>query len=215
MAKKLIYTLIISIIFFNPALAETQSAYLKHDKYQFKIKPNFDDKELLQMADKNMELSEKAKNEADKKYHLREAMKYYFLLEQVKKDSIDAQIGLGRVYDEMSRDELAKKHFYNAYNFDKYNPKMNLYFADYYYKRHDLVNAIHYYNMAYNCGYSNSHQLNYKMGKTYEKLADLESAKKFYINAHKLNEKYTELVNKIHSLESVDYSKSQYYLFNK
>lgn len=215
MIKKIIYILIFSIVFTTAVYAKPQKLYAKYVKNNCEFNTESDDKELLQKADKNIELAETAKTDADKKYHLQEAMRYYFMLEQMKKDSIEAQIGLGRIYDAMNRDELAKTHFYNAYNFDKYNPKMNLYFADYYYKRHDLVNAIHYYGMAYNYGYSNSHQLNYKMGKTYEKLADLESAKKFYINAHKLNEKYTELTNKIKALEKIDYSKSQYYLFNK
>lgn len=218
MIKKLLYILILSIIFINPVLAKTQNAYLKYsgkyDEHQYKFRPG-DEEKFLKNADLNMILAERAKTNVDRKFYLQEAMHYYFLLEQVDKSSIEAQIGLGRVYDEMKFDRFAKEHFFHAYNFDNHNPKMNLYFGNFYYKRNDFVTAINYYKVAYQYGYSKNYFLNYMLGRTYEKLADIENAKKFYSTAFILNPKDTELANKIRLLDELNYSQSQYYLFRK
>jgi tetratricopeptide (TPR) repeat protein len=180
--------------------------------YKFKAD---DDKVFLYNAEKNMRLFDKAKTQINKDFYLKEAMHYYFLLEQADKSSIEAQIGLGRIYDEMGLDNFAKKHFFNAYNYDNQNPKLNLYFADFYYKRNDFINALKYYNIAYKSSFSNNYYINYRLGKVYEKLADIETAKRFYKQALKLNRNNQDLINKIRSLDELNYSQSQYYLFQK
>lgn len=216
-----IYILISSVISSNLVYAQPQQAYIKLvEKYgakpasQYKFNKS-DEKEFLRKADENMEQYEKSILKEHREYHLKEAMHYYFLLEKANSSSIDAQIGLGRVYDEMNQDRLAKKYFFNAYNFDKNNPKMNLYLADFYYKRHDFVTAFRYYDMAYKYGYANNYSLNYQMGLLHEKLADIENAKRYYRTALALNPKNVELHHKIGSLEKLNYSQSQYYLFHK
>lgn len=218
MIKKLIsITIYILILLITPvasAFGETQNAYLQYNGYQYKFKKG-DDIKFSQNADKNMRLFENSQTNTDKMFYLQEALRYYFLLSQADANSINAQIGLGRVFDEANLDRYAKEHFFNAFNMDSHNPKMNLYFADFYYKRNDLINAIHYYNMSYKWGYSNNYYLNYQLGKVYEKLADIESAKKFYKIALKLNPQNNELRNKIGLLEDLNYSQSQYYLFKR
>lgn len=218
MIKKLtymvIYILIFSLMFISPVLAKTQKAGVKYNGYEYAFKPG-EEKIFLQNADKNMQLFEKAKTNTDKIFYLKEAMRYYFLLEQADKSSIEAQIGLGRVYDEMKFDRFAKEHFFNAYNFDNNDPKMNLYFANFYYKRNDFIMALRYYNRAYKYGYSKNYYLNYRIGQAYEKLADIENAKKFYKSASILNPQNVELNNKIRLLDELNYAQSQYYLFHK
>lgn len=218
MIKKLIYMLIyilsISIIFISPILASPYNAHIKYNGQEYAFKPG-DEKKFQQNADKNMQLFEKAKRPQEKLFHLKEAMRYYFLLSQADTSSIKAQIGLARVYDEMKQDRYAKKHFFNAYNFNYENPEMNFHFANFYYKRSDFINALHYYNRAYRFGYSDNYYLNYRLGNVYEKLADIENAKKFYTKAALLNPKDSELINKIRLLDDLNYSQSQYYLNKK
>lgn len=215
MIKKLIYISIFFIILCcNTAWAETQRGYVQYNGCSYAFKSG-DDILFLKQANKNMFLWEKAENLSKKKIYLQEAMRYYFMLLQINKDSIDARIGLGRVYDEMKLDRYAQKHFFSVYNIDSQNAKNNFYFANFYYKRNDLVTALSYYTKAYNKGYADSYFLNYRLGVIYEKLADVEKAKQFYKKAFNLNSKSVELANKIQSLEDLDYSGSQYYLFNK
>lgn len=214
MIKKLIYIIILFIILTVPVFAKVQKASVKYEDAQYAFKSG-DEGKFLKRADDNMELYEKSILEMDRNYYLEQAMRYYFLVDKVNKSSIDAQIGLGRVYDAMNQDKLAKKCFFRAYNFDKNNPKLNLYIANYYYKRNDLVEAFHYYDIAYKHGFSNNYYLNYRMGLLHEKLADLETAKNFYLKAYNLNTKALDLAGKIRSLDKVNYSQSQYYLFHK
>jgi len=214
MIKKLIYILILFISIGNFTLAATQNASVQYDgcKYSFK---KGDETKFLKNANANFSLFEKAKNISDKVYYLQEAMRYYFLLSQITPNSIDAQIGLGRVYDEMKLDKYAKKAFYTAFDFNPKSPKVNLYFGDFYYKRTDYINALFYYKRAYQYGLSRSYDLNYKHAIIYEKLADIESAKKFYTIAFNLSPQNSELENKIRLLDDLNYSQTQYYLYRK
>lgn len=162
-----------------------------------------------------MHMCEKAKTPQEKSHYLQNAMRNYFMVAQANRNSIEAQIGLGRVYDEMHMDNYAKKHFFIAYNMNNQNPKMNYYFADYYRKRNELTTAIKYYNTSYNNGLSDNFSLNYQMATVYEKLADIENAIKHYTMASRLNPNSRELTKKIRLLDDLNYSGSQYYLYRK
>lgn len=214
MIKKIIYILITIIIINNHAMADTQHGHVKHDDFMYKFAPG-DKVNFLKKADGYMEKWAVATTPQDKAFYLANAMRNYFMLAKLDQSSIDAQIGLGHVYDEMNADKYAQKHFFIAYNMDNKNPKLNYYFGNYYKKRNELAEAMEHYKIAYNAGYSNNYFLNYQMADTYEKLADVENAKKFYIRAQKLNPKVTDLNNKIRLLEDLNYSGSQYYLFDK
>lgn len=210
MIKKITYILIFILLFTGFAFARTKDAYIQYNGYKYEFRPG-DEIKFLNNADNNMLLYEKSGNQPNRRFYLQEAMRCYFLLSQINPGSVDAQIGLGRIYDEVKLDNLAKKHFFNALNFDNRNIAANLYFANFYYKRNDLIQALHYYKIAYESGYSSNYYLNYMLGSIYEKLADIESAKKFYAYALKLNSQdNNELRNKIRLLNELNYSQSQY-----
>lgn len=214
MNKKLIYILILFIFCTNSAFGEIRHAGVDYDGFQYTFKPG-DEEIFLKNADKNFIMSEKAQTSAEKVFYLQEAMRYYFLLSKINPASLEAQIGLARIYDELNLDKYAKQYFFNAFNFNNKNPKTNLYFGDFHYKRGDLLAAVYFYKRAYQFGYSKDYKLNYKIGTIYEKLADIETAKIYYINAIKLEPKNTELANKIRLLDELNYGNSQYYLFRK
>lgn len=214
MIKNLIYILILFISFANASIAQTQDGYLDYNVYEYIFQPQ-DNIKFLSNANKNMQMYEKTTDETAKKKYLQEATRYYFMLSQSDKTSIEAQIGLGRIYDEMKLDRLSKEHFFRAYNMDKNNPSLNYYFANYYYKRNDLINALKHYQAAYGNGYAANYYLNYRLGMLYEKLADIESSRNFYSKALKYNSKFQDARNKIRLLDDLNYSQSQYYLFKK
>lgn len=212
MIKKIIYILILIVISVQIVCAKTENAYLEYSGFTYEFAPG-DDVKFSNNANKNLILAEKTKSQVNKRFYLNEAMRYYFLLAKFNPNSVEAQIGLGRVYDSLGMDKYAQKHFYNAINLDMHNPKVNYYFGNYYFARNDFINAQNYYNIAYRFGYIKNYYINYKLGTIYEKLGDIETAIKYYYFALRLNPKNVELRKKIRSLDDLKYSHSQYYLF--
>jgi len=214
MIKKLIYTLIIFITCANFTLAQPKNARLEYNSSGCSFK-NFNIKKVLKTADTDMLLAQKSKTTDDVKKYLNDAMKNYYIATQIDSSTIDGHIGLGRVYDIMNLDKLAKENFFTALNIETNNPRANFYFGDFYFRREDYLNAFTYYSIAYKHGLSKNYELNYRLGVINEKLADIETAKIFYINAIKLKPKNDELYEKIRLLDDLNYGESQYYLFKK
>lgn len=212
MIKKLILILILTLATVNTTLAQTECGGVEYEGYYYTFEPG-SAKKFLNNANRNYSLFEQAQTPLDKNFYLHEAMRYYFLLSQADKKSLEAQIGLGRIYDAMGLDNYAKKHLFNSLNLAYKNPKPNFYFANFYYDRGDLIKAQYYYQRAFKFGYSNHADLNYRLGVVYEKLADIESALKFYHNAARLGSPESELSDKIQMLEGLNYNESQYYLY--
>jgi len=214
MIKKLIYIIIILLISVAPTLAETENAYVQYSGYDYAFQPG-DELKFEANANKNMNLYDKSRDNTKKMFYLKEALRYYFLLSKIQPNSVEAHVGLGRIYDELQLDRYSKEHFFLAYNLDNQNAKMNFYFGNFYYKRSDFITALEYYKPAYKNGYSNSYFLNNRLGNLYEKLADIETAKFYYKKALKINSHDSNLKDKIHSLDDLNYTQSQYYLFKK
>lgn len=214
MIKKLIIILTLILLSNSTTLAKIKSTKVEYNYVPYSFN-KADEARFRNNAKIYLDLYEKAPQGIEKANYLQEAMKNYFLLEKIDCNSIDAQIGLGRIYDEMKLDKLALKHFYEALNMDQDNSDMNYYFGNYFYKRKDYVQAIKYYKNASSSSYSNTYELNYKLGVAHEKLADIESAKKYYLNAQNLYSKNTRLNDKIRLLDELNYSGTQYYLFKK
>lgn len=212
MIKTLIYILILTVFWGNSAFAQIKSANINYSGFPYEFKQG-DEVKFLNAANSNMILSEKSSILSKRIFYLQEAMRYYFMLAKANPKSIDAQIGLDRVYDEMRLDRFAKEHFFNAINFNSKNPNANFHFGNFYYKRKDLITALYYYKISYSNGYAGNYHLNYLMGSTYEKLADIKAAKNFYFNAVKLNPNDTELRDKIRLIDELDYSQLQHYSF--
>lgn len=214
MIKKIVYILILIILSANCSLADIKNAYIDYSNYQYEFKPG-DEVIFAKNADRNLTLAENAKSVTNKVFYLQQAMRYSFMLSKIEPDSVEAQIALGRAYDGLKLDKYAKKHFFNAINLDSKNPKANYYFGNFYFARGEYISALNYYNVARRFGYIKSYYMNYKMGIIYEKLGDIETAIKYYYFASRLNPKNKELQEKIRKLDALNYSQSQYYLFNQ
>jgi Tfp pilus assembly protein PilF len=214
MIKKLIYISILFISCANFSFAQPQNARLEYNSPEY-IYRKFNIKQVLGAADIDMLLFQKTKSVDDQKKYLSSAMKNYYIASKINKGSIDANLGIARVYDIMNLDVLAKEYFSKSINIDNYNPKANCYFGDFYYRRDEYLRALFYYKVAYKYGYSKNYELNLKLGIIYEKLGDIESAKAFYSNALRLQPRNSELLEKIRLLDELNYGNSQYYLFKR
>lgn len=218
MIKKIIYILILLIICSNfqveQSLALVQKGGIKNDADIYAPK-NYDVNKVIKSANSSMLLWEKSFIDSDKKFFLEQAMRNYYLATKIDSSKIEAVIGVARVYDAMKLDRLAKEYFFKARNIDPYSAKANFYFANFYFTRNDFLKALFYYKIAYEHGYSYNYDLNYQMAVIYEKIADLTTAKSFYLRALNLNPNNGTLVDKIRLLDDINYSDSQYYLFMK
>lgn len=214
MIKKLIYIIILTVIFANYAYADLIEAEIRYGEVYYAFKPG-DEQKFLSNAKVNMQKAENVKNVQERVSYLQEAMHYYFMVEKINNSSIEAQIGLGRIYDELKFDSIAQKHFFKALSLNPKNPGTNYYFANFYYKRNDLINAFTYYKRAYQFGYQNNYYLNKQLATVCEKLADIETAKTYYQAALNLKQNDTLVAQKIKTLNNLNYNSSQYYLFSK
>lgn len=148
----------------------------------------------------------------DKKF-LNTAMGNYYLVTKVFPLEIYPMVQLARTYDEKKLDRFAKEYFNICLDINRKDPYLNYYLGDFYYKRRDFKRALRYFRIAYNNGYRDYYDLNYKIATIYEKFADLSKAKYYYEKAYSMDNSKTNLQDKILQIDSLNYDKSEYYHF--
>lgn len=135
----------------------------------------------------------------------------YFLLSKINPQAITPYVQLARIYDITKHDKYAKEYFYKATNLEYLNPFANFYFGEYYFKRNDFRRALKYYQIAYQNGYNEIYELNIRLAMIYEKLGDLENARKYYNTAITIDSSDSNIINKIEQLNQLNYDSSEYY----
>ncbi len=150
-------------------------------------------------------------NTKDNKY-LGTAMGKYYILTKIYPVEIYPMVQLARTYDEKHLDKFAKEYFNTGLNINKNDPYLNYYFGDFYYKRADYKRALRHFKIAYNNGYTEYYDLNYKIATIYEKFADLLNAKYYYEKAYSLNQNNSFLKDKVLQIDSLNYGQSEYYI---
>lgn len=168
---------------------------------------------VLNEADLYFDYANKQTNKNDKEKFLELALGKYFLASKINPDYTRIYTQLARIYDEMSKDTLAKSNFFHALNLNYTDPYNNFWFGEFYFKRKDYKRALKYYNLAYNNGYSDNFELNLRLATLYEKFADLANAKKFYEATYQINPQQKEIPQKIQLIDSLNYDNSEYYHF--
>ena len=148
----------------------------------------------------------------DKKF-LNTAMGNYYLVTKVFPLEIYPMVQLARTYDEKKLDRFAKEYFNICLDINRKDPYLNYYLGDFYYKRRDFKRALRYFRIAYNNGYRDYYDLNYKIATIYEKFADLSKAKYYYEKAYSMDNSKTNLQDKILQIDSLNYAQSEYYHF--
>lgn len=207
---KIFSLLLLLLLLFNINISYASvSGRLEYNSVLFDYsKLNFDS--IKNDADKNFAMFLNAKNETDKKKFLDLATSKYYILTKVDYSRIEPYIQLGRIYDYKNHPRLAKENFSKAININSNNPFANFYFGEFYYKRRDYKRALKYYKIAYNNGFNNKYDINYRMAIIHEKFADLINAKKFYEITYSIKPD-SKIQEKIQLLNELNYDKSEYY----
>lgn len=150
----------------------------------------------------------------DKKF-LNTAMGNYYIVTKIYPLKIYPMVQLARTYDERQLDKFAKEYFNICLDINRKDPYLNYYLGDFYYKRRDYKRAMRYFKIAYDNGYQNYYDLNYKIATIYEKFADLIKAKYYYEKAYSIDTSKTNLKDKTLQIDSLNYDKSDYYRIRK
>ncbi len=203
MKKFLIF--IFCFLFFNTsALAD-----INYDKFidYSKLNPET----YLKDARIDMALADKTQLQDEKFIYLDRAIRNYYLVTKIDGNNMEANVGLAKCYEFIGEKKLALRYINTAMDIDKFNPNLNYYLGDYYYRAERYRKSLEHYLMAMDYGFYES-QIELKLAKLYEKLADLKMAKAHYKNALRFDPKNEELKEKIRILDELKYENSQYYL---
>lgn len=162
-------------------------------------------------ADYYLDTAMSTTDESTKRVLLETAAGKYFLLSKINPQAVTPYVQLARIYDITGKDKYAKEYFYRATNIENLSPFANFYFGEYYFRRDDFRRALRYYLIAYENGYNNIYELNLRLAVIYEKIGDLENAKRYYTIASSIDSSQTEVLTKIEQLNQLKYGESEYY----
>ena len=203
--KKFIYALIILITCSLSANA-FQKATVKYEENPIDYSVLNPDTVMAE-ADKYYAKYEETGNEK----YLSTAMGKYYILTKIYPVEMYPNVQLARTYDEKHLDRLAKSYFNRSLNINKYDPYLNYYFGDFYYKRQDYKRALRHFKIAYNNGYDQYYDVIVKIATIYEKFADLKNAKYYYGKALSINSADSKIKEKAEKINSLNYDTSEYY----
>ena len=176
----------------------------------YKIKRSDNKKSLEVSADKYFYAGIEAADVNKKETYLSKALEKYMLLLKLRPDDVITCTQIGVIHDNLNGPSIAREYFLRALNLDNLNPYANFYYGEYYFAQKDYQNALKYYLISYNNGYKDYFPVNIKLATVYEKLGDIEKAKKHYIDSRKQNPGQKGLSAKIESLGKVYYSRLDY-----
>ena len=213
--NKLATLLTISLILLCPCIANAvQSGNIEYNAAAMLFDyTQLDPVPVLAEADKYFDIAFQQIDNNLKEQYLNLAMGKYTLATKIIPQEKRNYVQLARIFDEMKKDTLAKSNFFHAINISYNDPYTNFWFGEFYYKRRDFKRALKHFNIAYNNGYANDYELNFRLGVIYEKFADLMNAQKYYTAAFSINPQQTSMQEKIQELENSNYEQSEYYHF--
>ena len=141
---------------------------------------NVNETEYLRQGDSFLNQAQSGMYPEFTSMYLKKAQYFYYVASKNTPPSIDALIGLGRVYMLQGKNENAKNALFRAYSLDPYNADANFFFAQYCYENNDFEGALKYYNQALSLGYNDTAKTKEMIKKCYLKLGDEENAENIY-----------------------------------
>lgn len=170
---------------------------------------------IITNADNYFEKALNTNNQKERKNYFQKACERYYMITQKDPTNIHSHVQIGRIYTIENNKQLAQKYLFAAQNMEPDNAVTNFYLGDYYYSEKKYKKALELYQKAYKNGLDKDFSLNYKIGKTYEKLGDLLKANSYYKRAYLADFKNEEIPDKIRSIEAENYKNSGYYDFKR
>ena len=138
------------------------------------------------------------------------ALVLYTILTNKDPQNYKYSIRLGKLYDVISKDKLAKGNYYRAMGLDQKRPEPYFYLGEYYYDREKYKKALKFYQRAYDTGYSTHYYTLYRMGDIYQKFGDTKNSLKYLQSAYGI-EANNDLREKIRQVEDLEITGKEYY----
>ncbi len=117
---------------------------------------------------------------------LEEAYLNYYKASEIK-PTASAFLGMGMVFIEKGKMKQAKQFLYKAFSADANDVITNYYLAKFYFHEENYLRALYFYKQSYENGLAENYDVNLKLAIIYEKVGDIELAKKYYNAACMLN----------------------------
>lgn len=137
-------------------------------------------------GDKILTYYENLPDKKDGLKYLKAAKYFYFQALRIDKASPNASIGVARIALLQEKTKDSKSILMRALNFNPENPRVSFYIGETFFQEGDYTEAIDYYNWAYNHGYKYNYKTNLQLAICYEKIYEIELAKKHYNEALKI-----------------------------
>ena len=198
--------LIIAITMFGGISQAADGSYVEQI-----LKPKINVEEVTASADTKFEQALAESDEDKQKNLLNQARTMYYTLTNEDKGNIYAIVQLARIHDLQNNDKYARAYFSRALAINYKYLDANLYFGDYFYKRHQYKKALRLYRNAFDFGMTENPEMLNKMGVSYEKLGDLERANIYYKKLFLVNPQDENITNKIIEIETTKYKNTGYY----
>jgi len=174
--KKII--LVTCLIFFNIFLSPNNFAIANSIQEQVS--------DYCTKGDKILTYYENLEDKTDGLKYLKAAKYFYFQALRIDKASPNASIGVARIALLQNKTRDSKNILMRALNFNPENPRVSFYIAETFFQEGDYTEAIDYYNWAYNHGYKFNYKTNLQLAICYEKIYEINLAKKHYNEALKI-----------------------------
>lgn len=142
--------------------------------------------------------------------YLKAAKYYYYQAIRLDKSSANALVGLAHVSLLQNKTRDAKNILMAALNFNPENPRVSFYIGETFFQEGDYTEAIDYYTWAYNHGYKHNYRTNLQLAICYEKIFEINMAKKHYNEALKLKPNSKDIKQRLDELEKAQNETFQY-----
>jgi len=104
--------------------------------------------------------------------NMTQALNLYTVLKNLEPRNMTYTLRLGKLYDALGKDNLAKGNYYQAISTNPKKPEPYFYMGNYFYAREQYRKALRYYKKAYDAGYSSNYDLLEKINGIYAKFGD-------------------------------------------
>lgn len=215
MKKSLIISIIICTIFaVNNAIALDGAVEYNSVNIDYSL---IQANKFVKLGDKYLNSAEKNKKITKEKqlFYYGEALGSYIAATEANPELIDIYGKIGYIYGKLKKFALAKSYLNKGLNMNIKNPTVNYYYGRVSYDMENYNDAVKYFKNAEKYKYSDKYDLNFRLGETNEKLADLVKAREAYARALSVKPNDTAAKTKIRMIDDLKYNNSQYYFRKK
>lgn len=173
--------------------------------------------EYVKLGNNFLNLAENTKNITKEKqlFYYSEALGSYIAATEANPELIDIYGKIGYIYGKLEKYSLAKSYLNKGLNMNIKNPVVNYYYGRVCYDMKNYNDAIKYFKNAVKYKYADKYDVNFRLGETNEKLADLTKARDAYSSALSARPNDKAAMTKIQMIDNSKYKDSPYYFRKK